>query len=106
MHQTEIVRVVFDNKDAFLGLSFQIEVVPSDAIQIFSEARQAVPEVQLLNSYYRDQKGDVFHAHDAIIMAEHERQQKFNAAAAQAAKAKQADEWEMRQMRKGKITFH
>lgn len=103
---TEVCRVVFHVADGLLGISFHVEAIPTDAIQLFNEASNVVPEVVLFNTYFRDAKGNFFSGHDAVVMAEHDRQQKTELALAEKAKIKQAEEWEMKKIREGKITFH
>lgn len=117
--------ILLPNQDR-VAISFQIEVVPTDAIQVFEFARatfQEITRVQnpenpeqstfeelaMLNCYFEGQDKSVYTGLDAQIMVEQERTNRVIKALEQREdkKAEQA-EWELKRAQQSgkKVTWH
>jgi hypothetical protein len=111
---TEILRLEFFDltdtqgiKIPTIGLAFQIEVINTDAIVIFSAARGHFPPVELLGAYYQDLKGKFHRNLQAYIMAEQDKEIKSRGQGKQELKIQQIEEWQMLQLeRAGKLRVH
>jgi hypothetical protein len=111
---TEICRLEFFDltntqgiKVPTIGLAFQIEVINTDAIVIFSAARGHLPLVELLGAYYQDFEGKFHRNLQAYIMSEQDKETKSKGQAKQELKIQQIEEWQMLQLeRAGKLRVH
>lgn len=111
---TEILRLEFFEladtagiKTPTIGLAFQVEVINTDAIVIFSAARGHFPPVQLLGAYYQDLRGKFHRNLQAYIMAEQDKETRSKGQAKQELKLQQIEEWQMLQLeRAGKLRVH
>jgi len=112
---TEVLRLeLFDNldpatgiKEPIIGLAFQVEVINTDAIVIFSAARGHFPPVQLLGAYYQDLKGRFHRNLQAYVMSEQDKETRSKSQAKQELKIQQIEEWQMLQLeRAGKLRVH
>lgn len=113
--QAEVFRVeLFDHAEketglvtSCLGLSFHIEVVPTDAVQIFSHARGINREIYLLNSFYLGNDGNFYHGLQAYITSEADKEKAISNRAAHDIKMQQLEEWEVLKLeRSGKLRIH
>ena len=111
---TEILRLeLFDVADTAgikiptIGLAFQVEVINTDAIVIFSAARGHFAQVELLGAYYQDLNGKFHRNLQAYIMSEQDKETRSKGQAKQELKLRQIEEWQMLQMeRTGKLRIH
>lgn len=105
--KTEIARLICHEQDDRIGIAFHVDLVPTDAIQIYNAAKETYPKIELFNIYYQDVKGLTYTGIDAQMMLEQDRQNKYFQAFAQQEKQQAQEEWQLKQLeRKGKITFH
>lgn len=105
--KTEIARLICHETDDRIGIAFHVDLVPTDAIQIYNIAKETYPKLELFNIYYQDSKGLTYTGIDAQMMLEQDRQNKYFQAFAQQEKHKAQEDWEIKQLeKKGKITFH
>lgn len=105
--KTEVARLICHDVDDRIGIAFHVDLVPTDAIQIFNVAKETYPKLELFNIYYQDAKGLTYTGLDAQMMLEQDRQNKYFHAFAQQEKMKAQEDWEIKQLeKKGKITFH
>lgn len=105
--RTEVARIVCSEKEEKIGISFHINLYPTDTIQVYNAALALYPSLQLFNCYYQDAKGHTYTGLDAQIKMEQDRQHAYTRLAAKQEEAKKQEEFELRQLdKKGKITFH
>ena len=103
----EVARLLYDEASQTIGMQFQIEIINTDAIQMFSFAQHLCSEVKLLQCFYVSAQGEFLHGIDAQIMMEHDREHKMIQALAARERAQQEEAFQLKQMEKnGKITFH
>jgi len=89
---------------SMIGLSFEIEVISTDAIIIFSKAKEIFSPTLLSNAFYRAFEGLYYDGLLAYIMAENDKENQTKAKTIHDLKVKQIGEWEMSQLeRSGKL---
>ena len=105
--KTEIARLICHTDEDRIGIAFHVDLVPTDAIQIYNVAKEAYPTLELFNIYYQDGKGLTYTGMDAQMMLEQDRQNRYFEAFAQQEKRQTEEDWQIKQLeKKGKITFH
>jgi hypothetical protein len=105
--KTEIARVICHEKEDRIGIAFHVDLVPTDAIQIYQVAKDAYPKIELFHIYYQSIDGLTYTGIDAQMMLEQEREVRYFEAFAKRENAQQIEEAQIEQLeKKGKITFH
>jgi hypothetical protein len=103
----EVARLVYIAGDQSIGIQFQIEIINTDAIQLFSVCQEHHREIKLLHSFYQNAQGELFDGIDAQEMMEHDKENRMIQVLASRDKAQQEEAFQLRQLeKKGKITFH
>lgn len=103
----EVARMVYIEVDQSVGIQFHIEIVNTDAIQLFSVCQKHNKDIRLLQSFYQNPQGELFNGLDAQIMMEHDKEDKIIQALASREKAQAEEAFQLKQMeKKGKVTFH
>lgn len=103
----EVARVIFSEADQTIGVAFQIEITPTDAIQVFDYAKGLLMETALFQSYFVDSNGIFSNGMDAQIAAEADRQNRYTKTVREQSRRQAEEEWNLKQLEKaGKVTFH
>ena len=67
---TELVRLIYNEEFKTIHYSFEVDVIPVDAIEIARRIECFIPSAELMQSFYQQEDGNVLTGLDAEIMFE------------------------------------